>query len=129
MSETNKVKPIGYRDGGNIRGTYKVNINGVTILIKEGKVANPSRQDKEYGLKGQPDSADYIEDFSTMSVTVMNKVGMPALDELRFFPFAFKDNVWILASTEFAFSSAGLQVYNGEIHRLYNDPVDPVYPE
>jgi hypothetical protein len=59
----------------------------------------------------------------------MNKVGMPALDELRFFPFAFKDNVWILASTEFAFSSAGLQVYKGEIHRLYNDPVDPVYPE
>ena len=121
--------PIGYEDGGLIRGSYKLNIEGSVLFIKEGSIDNPHREDKEYGLQGQPDSASYVKDFSTMEVTIMNKRGMPDPETKRMKPFAFKDDIWIIAATKFAFSAAGLQVYTVALRKLYNDPVEPVYAE
>lgn len=123
------TNPIGYSDGGLIRGAYRLNIDGSSFLLKEGKIAIPVREEKEYGAQGQPDSANYVEDFSTMSVTIMAKKGMVDPATKRFRPFAFKGDVWVLASIDFAFSTQGLQVYTGQINKLYNDPVEPVYDE
>jgi hypothetical protein len=129
MSDENKTNPIGYEDGGLIRGSFKLNIQGASLFLKEGSIDNPHREDREYGLKGQPDAASYVKDFSTMEVTVMNKAGMPDPSTKTFLPFAFKDDVWMIVATKFAFSSAGLQVWTGSIRRLYNDPVEPVYAD
>ncbi|MDB5541766.1 MAG: hypothetical protein JWQ89_3493, partial [Devosia sp.] len=60
---------------------------------------------------------------------IMNRRGMPDLETLRFLPFAFKNDVWIIIACDFSFSTGGLQVWNADIRKLYNDPVDPIYPE
>jgi hypothetical protein len=127
--DSDKTNPIGYEDGGLIRGSFKANIGGHSFLIKEGSIDHPHREEKEYGRQGQPDSASYVKDFSTMEVTVMARRGMPDPETKRMIPFAFKDDVWILAATKFAFSTAGLQVHTGVIRRLYNAPTDPVYAD
>lgn len=123
------TNPIGYSDGGLIRGSFALNIEGSTFFLKEGKITNPARTDKEYGLKGQPDSQDIVADFSSMTVTIMARKGMPDPETKRFKPFAFKGAAWVIASTEFAFSTAGLQVHTGQIEKLVNDPVEPIYAE
>lgn len=129
MGKTANTAPIGYSDGGLIRGSYKITIDGTTYLLKEGKVQNPAREEKEYGVQGEPDSQSIVKDFSTMSVTIMAKKNLPDPETKRMKPFAFKGDVWLLASTEFAFSTAGLQVYTGTINKLVNEPVDPIYAE
>lgn len=129
MDTSLQTAPIGYSDGGLIRGSYRINIDGASFFLKEGKVQNPHREDKEYGLNGQPDSAHYVKDFSSMPVTIMNKQGMANPEGKRFKPFGFFGDAWVIVSTEFAFSAAGLQVWTGEIKKLVNDPVEPVYAD
>lgn len=127
MSDADKTNPIGYEDGGLIRGSFKLNILGAVFFLKEGSIDNPHREDKEYGQQSQPDSASYAKDFTGMEVTIMNRVGMPDPEGKRFFPFAFKDDVWIIVATKFSFSAAGLQAHTCTIRKLYNAPTDPVY--
>ncbi len=123
------TNPIGYEDGGLIRGSFKINIDGAVFLLKEGKIANPARTEREYGVQGAPDSASYVGDFSTMQVTIMNRKGGVDPVTKRFRPFAFKGDVWIISASDASFSTQGLQAFTAEINRLYNDPVEPVYPE
>jgi hypothetical protein len=129
MSDADKSNPIGYEDGGLIRGSYKLNIEGASYLIKEGSIDNPHREEKEYGSQGQPDSASYVKDFTAMDVTIMARKGAPDPETKRMKPFAFRDDVWVIVSTKFAFSTPGLQVHTGTIKKLVNAPTEPIYAE
>lgn len=113
------VPTVFLSDGGLIRGSYVVTINGYTYVLKTFDLDKPVRSENDYSETGAFNKSSHITDAQKWSVTISAVSGTPEPTQL--FPFtisAYAGLYWAVGNVKLTGSAMGLQLYSGDLMQL-----------
>lgn len=113
------VNTVFLADGGLIRGSYNITINGYSYVLKTFDLDLPVRSENDYSETGAFAKSSHITDAQKWAITISAVTGTPQPTQL--FPFtisAYSGLYWAVGNLKLQGSAMGLQTWSGDLLQM-----------
>ncbi len=113
------VTTIQLSDGGLIRGSYNITINGLAYVLKTFDLDLPVRSENDYAETGAFAKSSHITDQQKWAVTISAIAGTAGPTQLYPFTISGYSNLyWAVGNLKFTGTAMGLQTWSADLLQL-----------